>query len=395
MHLALQGARVVVSSRKAPACEEAAAEIRKAGGEAIVVPCNISDKAQVENLIGQTRKQLGPVDVLVCNAATNPYYGSTEKMPDEAFTKIMHNNILSNIWLINLCVPDMRAKKDGSVIIVSSIGGVRASTVIGAYCISKAADMQLARNLAAELAPTISASTPSRLDWSDRFRQGAMGQSRVSRQAAGDGAAAAHRRARRYRRHRRHAGGQGRCFHHRPDDHRRRGRYDRPSAHSEEHASRRGARPLFLRTGENRVSGIMQCASCHSEQLGDGKFCNVCGAALSVIHCAACNAVSAQDSAVLRKLRQAAGPPHCAARRRQRDGRAPSGRGGRARSADGAVLRSGRLDGAFRRSRPGGYARRDRRLYSPRHGGDHGGWRLRLALRRRRHLRLLRLRAGA
>src|SRR5258708_24049795 len=74
-------------------------------------------------------------------------------MPDEAFTKIMQNNILSNIWLINLCVPDMRAKKDGSVIIVSSIGGVRASTVIGAYCISKAADMQLARNLAAELGP--------------------------------------------------------------------------------------------------------------------------------------------------------------------------------------------------------------------------------------------------
>jgi NAD(P)-dependent dehydrogenase (short-subunit alcohol dehydrogenase family) len=153
MHLALQGARVVVSSRKAPACEEAAAEIRKAGGEAIVIPCNISDKAQCERLIGETKKQLGPVDVLVCNAATNPYYGPTDKMPDEAFTKIMQNNILSNIWLINLCVPDMRAKKDGSVIIVSSIGGVRASTVIGAYCISKAADMQLARNLAAELGP--------------------------------------------------------------------------------------------------------------------------------------------------------------------------------------------------------------------------------------------------
>ena len=150
LHLALQGAKVVVSSRKKPACDEAAAEIRKAGGEAIVIPCNISDKAQCENLIAETRKQLGPVDVLVLNAATNPYYGPTDKMPDEVFTKIMQNNILSNIWLINLCVPDMRAKKDGSVIIVSSIGGVRASTVIGAYCISKAADMQLARNLACE-----------------------------------------------------------------------------------------------------------------------------------------------------------------------------------------------------------------------------------------------------
>src|SRR5437764_1557991 len=153
LHLALSGARVVVSARKAPVCEEAAAEIRKAGGEAIVIPCNISDKAQCENLIAQTRKQLGPVDVLVCNAASNPYYGPNEKLPDDVFMKIMQNNILSNIWLVNLCLPDMRAKRDGSIIIVSSIGGVRASTVIGAYCISKAADMQLARNLAAELGP--------------------------------------------------------------------------------------------------------------------------------------------------------------------------------------------------------------------------------------------------
>src|SRR5262249_4771058 len=153
LQLALQGARVVVSSRKQPACEAAAEEIRKAGGEAIVIPCNISDKAQCERLISETKRQLGPVDILVCNAATNPYYGPTEKMPDEVFMKIMQNNILSNIWLVTLCLPDMRAKKDGSIIIVSSIGGVRASPVIGAYCISKAADMQLARNLAAELGP--------------------------------------------------------------------------------------------------------------------------------------------------------------------------------------------------------------------------------------------------
>ena len=153
LHLALQGAKVVVSSRKAPVCEEAATEIRKAGGHATVIPCNISDKAQCQNLIAETKKQLGPVDILVCNAATNPYYGPTEKMPDEAFTKIMQNNILSNIWLINLCVPDMRAKRDGSVIIVSSIGGVRGTAVLGAYGISKAADMALTRNLAVELGP--------------------------------------------------------------------------------------------------------------------------------------------------------------------------------------------------------------------------------------------------
>ena len=83
MHLALAGAKVVVSSRKAPACEEAAAEIRAAGGHATVIPCNISDKAQVERLITETRKQLGPVDVMVCNAASNPYYGPNEKLPDD------------------------------------------------------------------------------------------------------------------------------------------------------------------------------------------------------------------------------------------------------------------------------------------------------------------------
>src|ERR1700751_5500873 len=71
MHLALQGAKVVVSSRKAPACEEAAAH-------AMVAPCTSSDKAQCERLIAETKKQRGPVDVLVCNAAANPYYGPNE-----------------------------------------------------------------------------------------------------------------------------------------------------------------------------------------------------------------------------------------------------------------------------------------------------------------------------
>jgi NAD(P)-dependent dehydrogenase (short-subunit alcohol dehydrogenase family) len=151
IEMAKQGAKVVISSRKAPACEEVVAEIKKAGGTAISVPANISDKAQLERLVAETRKQLGPIDIVVCNAASNPYYGATEDMPDEAFDKIMRNNILSNIWLIKMALPDMRAKKDGSIIIISSIGGLRGTPIIGAYGISKAADMALTRNLAIEL----------------------------------------------------------------------------------------------------------------------------------------------------------------------------------------------------------------------------------------------------
>jgi NAD(P)-dependent dehydrogenase (short-subunit alcohol dehydrogenase family) len=151
VEMAKQGAKVVISSRKAPACEEVVAEIKKAGGTAISVPANISDKAQLEKLVAETRKQLGPIDIVVCNAASNPYYGPTEDMPDEAFDKIMRNNILSNIWLIKMALPDMRARKDGSIIIISSIGGLRGTPILGAYGISKAADMALTRNLAMEL----------------------------------------------------------------------------------------------------------------------------------------------------------------------------------------------------------------------------------------------------
>jgi NAD(P)-dependent dehydrogenase (short-subunit alcohol dehydrogenase family) len=96
---------------------------------------------------------LGHIDTLVCNAASNPYYGPQAGIADEQFRKILDNNIVANHWLINLVAPPMLARKKGSIIIVSSIGGLRGSPVIGAYCISKAADMQLARNLAVEYGP--------------------------------------------------------------------------------------------------------------------------------------------------------------------------------------------------------------------------------------------------
>lgn len=149
-NLARAGARVVISSRKADACETVAQAIRAEGGEAIVVPANIADRGALEALVSETRAHWGRIDIMVANAASNPYYGPMLGLPDEAFTKIMHNNVLANIWLANLVIPEMAERKDGCYIIVSSIGGLKGSRDLGAYCISKAADMQLARNLATE-----------------------------------------------------------------------------------------------------------------------------------------------------------------------------------------------------------------------------------------------------
>ena len=150
--MAEHGARVVVSSRKAEPCKEVARAINERHGEerAIVIPANISSKDELKRLADETRAKWGQIDILVCNAASNPYFGPQQDISDDAFRKILDNNIVANHWMISNVVPEMVARKDGCVIIISSIGGLRGSSVIGAYCISKAADMQLARNLAVE-----------------------------------------------------------------------------------------------------------------------------------------------------------------------------------------------------------------------------------------------------
>ena len=153
--LAEHGAKVVISSRKQDACDEVAAEInaRYGAGTAIAMAANISDKAGLQHLVDETRKAFGRVDILVCNAASNPYYGPQEGIADDQFRKILDNNIVSNHWLISMVAPEMRERGSGSIIIISSIGGIRGTPIIGAYAISKAADMQLARNLAHEFGP--------------------------------------------------------------------------------------------------------------------------------------------------------------------------------------------------------------------------------------------------
>ncbi len=153
--MAEHGANVIISSRKADVCEAATAEINAAVGRtaAVSIPANIADKASLQALVDRTIEKFGQIDHLVCNAASNPYFGPQAGISDEQFTKILQNNIISNHWLITMVAPAMRARKDGTITIISSVGGLKASTVIGAYCISKAADMQLARNLAAEFGP--------------------------------------------------------------------------------------------------------------------------------------------------------------------------------------------------------------------------------------------------
>lgn len=148
--LAEHGARVVVSSRKVDACEEVASGIRARGGEAVATACHIGRKEELQALVDSTVARWGQVDILVCNAAVNPYYGASTEMPDEAWDRVMNSNVRSNFWLSNMVIPAMAERRDGVVIIVSSIGGFQGSDTLGAYCISKAADMQLARNIAVE-----------------------------------------------------------------------------------------------------------------------------------------------------------------------------------------------------------------------------------------------------
>jgi NAD(P)-dependent dehydrogenase (short-subunit alcohol dehydrogenase family) len=153
--MAEHGANVIVSSRKLAVCEAAVAEINAAVGRdaAVAIPANIASKEALQALVDATIARFGQIDALVCNAASNPYFGPQAGISDDQLGKILQNNIVSNHWLIAMVAPAMVARKSGSITIISSIGGLRGSTMIGAYCISKAADMQLARNLAAEFGP--------------------------------------------------------------------------------------------------------------------------------------------------------------------------------------------------------------------------------------------------
>lgn len=153
LRLAEHGAKLVVSSRKEAACAAVADEIAAKGGEAAVIPCDIARKEDLRALADGAAARFGGIDILVCNAAVNPYFGPAADIPDAAYDRIMNANVRSNFWLCNMVLPGMAARGGGAVILVSSIGGLRGSPVLGVYGLSKAADMQLVRNIAVEWGP--------------------------------------------------------------------------------------------------------------------------------------------------------------------------------------------------------------------------------------------------
>jgi NAD(P)-dependent dehydrogenase (short-subunit alcohol dehydrogenase family) len=152
--LADHGAKVVITSRNLAPCEAVAAAINaKHPGHAIAISSSLSSKESLQAMIDAGVAAFGPIDILVCNAASNPHYGPMETITDEQLRKTLDHNIVSQHWLITMVAPGMRTRKSGSIILVSSIGGLRGSPIIGAYCITKAADIQLVKNLAREFGP--------------------------------------------------------------------------------------------------------------------------------------------------------------------------------------------------------------------------------------------------
>lgn len=150
---AAAGAKVVISSRKAEVCEAVANDLREKGYEAIAKPCHIGDKAQLQDLVDTTLATWGKIDVLVCNAATNPVYGPLSDLTDDAWDKIMDTNVKSTFWLCNMVLPGMAEAGGGSVILLSSIAAIKGNDKIGCYGMSKAAEAALTRNLAVEWGP--------------------------------------------------------------------------------------------------------------------------------------------------------------------------------------------------------------------------------------------------
>jgi len=153
--LAEFGARVVVSSRRQDAVDTAAREICEHGGEAVGVAAHVGDTAAVHRLVERTRQLFGGIDIVVNNAAANPYFGPILRADDAVFDKIMAVNVKAPLELAKAAHPSMLERGGGSIVNVASVGGLRPERMLGLYSVSKAALISLTKVLAVEWAPKI------------------------------------------------------------------------------------------------------------------------------------------------------------------------------------------------------------------------------------------------
>jgi NAD(P)-dependent dehydrogenase (short-subunit alcohol dehydrogenase family) len=151
--LAAFGARVVVSSRKQEAVQAVARAIRDAGGEATGVAAHMGDRNAIGQLVAQTTELYGGIDIVVNNAAVNPVYGPLLDMGEDAFDKIMSVNVKGPLELAKQAYPVMAGRGGGSVINISSIGGLSPEPLLGLYSASKAALINLTKTMAREWGP--------------------------------------------------------------------------------------------------------------------------------------------------------------------------------------------------------------------------------------------------
>ena len=148
--LAEAGASVVVSSRKQEAVDEVANALSEKGFDALAVAANAGNADELQKLVEAARKAYGGIDILVNNAAANPVFGPVENTEAWAYDKIMDVNLKGPFELSKLALPDMQKRGGGSIVNISSIGGLSPEQQLGLYSVSKAALISLTKVLAKE-----------------------------------------------------------------------------------------------------------------------------------------------------------------------------------------------------------------------------------------------------
>lgn len=148
------GATLVLASNEGEACADLAAELTGRGIAALAVPCDVGIKADLAALVTRAIDRFGRIDVLVCNAGIAGPFGPMGEGGDDAFDDLLRVNLRHPLWLSTLVAPVMQRQGGGSIVLTASIAGLRGNKGVGLYGLTKAALMQLARNLAVEWGPS-------------------------------------------------------------------------------------------------------------------------------------------------------------------------------------------------------------------------------------------------